>query len=56
MVSFPTAQTSLTKEQLEKSSEWLYDTRTWSRLLSSITNFLSHGLDPISLQEADRAI
>ncbi len=47
---FESIKSSLTKEQLEKSGEWLYDTRTWCKTLIKYHQLSLSGLDPISLQ------
>ncbi len=47
---FTSIKESLTKEQLEKSGEWLYDARTWCKTLIKYHQLSLSGLDPISLK------
>jgi len=47
---FESIKTSLTHEQLEKSGEWLYDVRTWSKTLIKYHQLSLSGIDPISLK------
>jgi len=47
---FESIKATLTKEQLEKSGEWLYDVRTWSRTLIKYHQLSLSGIDPTSLK------
>jgi len=47
---FESIKASLTHEQLEKSGEWLYDVRTWSKTLIKYHQLSLSGIDPISLK------
>jgi len=47
---FESIRSTLTKEQLEKSGEWLYDTRAWCKTLIKYHQLSLSGLDPISLR------
>jgi len=47
---FESIKATLTKEQLEKSGEWLYDVQTWSKTLIKYHQLSLSGIDPISLK------
>jgi len=47
---FESIKDTLTHEQLEKSGEWLYDVRTWSKTLIKYHQLSLSGIDPISLK------
>jgi len=47
---FSSIRSSLSDKELEKSGEWLYDTRTWSRMLIKYHQLSLSGLDPTSLK------
>ncbi len=47
---FSSIRSSLSDKELEKSGEWLYDTKTWSRTLIKYHQLSLCGLDPTSLK------
>ena len=47
---FSSIRSDLSDKELEKSGEWLYDAKTWSRTLIKYHQLSLSGLDPISLK------
>ena len=47
---FSSIRSDLSDKELEKSGEWIYDTKTWSRTLIKYHQLSLCGLDPLSLK------